>query len=126
MAYDIETIKDRYASGAYNYRVKVPNKLSDNHVFDADLTIRENRRLVEEHNAKVDELRKAYQEEHAKREKQLHKDVVDYIVDCYCMSEEQAVLIEYYVYNKYHSCMYDYFVEVDEFADFVKSVIEKE
>jgi Skp family chaperone for outer membrane proteins len=104
----------------------LPKKLPDNHVFDEDLTIKENRRRVAEHNAKVDELREAYQEEHAKREKQLHKDVVDYIVDCYYMSEEQAVLIENYVYDKYHSCMYDYFVEVDDLADFVKSVIEKE
>lgn len=56
----------------------------------------------------------------------MRKDVIQYIANTYCMSYEQASIIEYYVYSEKHSFMYDYFSVIDDIAEMVEKVIRSE
>ena len=53
----------------------------------------------------------------------LRKDVIEYIINVYNMSESQACIIESWVYNEKHSFMNDYFNGIDEIAELVESVL---
>lgn len=124
MPMDISEIRSKYNNGDYTTHMDIPAKVKNNHVFDEELSVKRNREMVEEHNKKVDELRAEKTREQEKRNKQLVNDVVAYIMDCYDMNEEQARIVERFVYCNYHSAMCDYFSSIDNVAEMVEKVIE--
>ena len=121
----IEEIKRDWQDGLYypdNKKYKL-HPVSDNHIFDENLSIKENRRMIEEYNAQVKLDRIARQKEMAELSEQMHRDVVNYIVANYNLNEKQAIAVESRVYTDKHSCMSDYFYEIDEMAEFVEKLL---
>lgn len=123
---DINEIRKDYREGKYNFRMDIPAKLKENHVFDADLTIKQNKEMIEEHNKKVDELRKEMRKKNVELSQKLTNDVVAYILNNYNINETQARIIEGFVYNDKHSCMEDYFSYIDIISEMVEKVIKEQ
>ena len=76
---DISEIRQDYDNGRYRSNIVIPKRVTENYVFDEDLSVRRNRELVEEHNSRVEDLKRrkrAGQEDH---NRQLTYDVVEYI-----------------------------------------------
>ena len=121
---DITEIRDRYSNGEYTCKMEIPARAKDNHVFDEELSVRRNREMVAEHNQRVEDMKKEKQNKQAELYNQLTNDVITYIVDSYDMNEEQARIVERFVYTEKHSFMSDYFSWIDEVAKMVEEIIE--
>lgn len=121
---DISEIRYRYDNGDYTCKMEIPARVKDNHVFDEELSVRRNREMVAEHNKRVDDITREKQNKQAELYRQLTTDVVTYIVDSYDMSEEQARIVERFVYREKHAFMCDYFSWIDEVAQMVEEIVE--
>ena len=119
----IEDIRRDYNDGKYSCHITIPSKLPDTHVFDENLTIKQNREMIQEHNHRVDKLKKEKMNKISELSHQLTKDVVDYIMNTYDLNEAQACIVENYVYVEKHSFMCDYFSTIDSVADLAESLI---
>lgn len=121
----IEDIKRDWQDGLYNpdNRKYKLHPVRDCHIFDENLSVKENRRLVDEYNAQVKVDRAARQQEIIRLDAMFHNDIVEYIVATYHLNKAQASAIEQRVYIEKHSCMTDYFVEIDDMCDFVENLI---
>ena len=122
MAKSLEEIRQDYNMGNYSYRVEIPNKLPETHVFDENLSVKENRRMVADHNQHVENMRKEKQKRNAELSNQLTRDVIAYIVDNYELTEAQAAIVERYVYIEKHAFMGDYFSAIDSMAEFAENI----
>lgn len=118
MALDIDEIRVNYDKGVYTYKVDIPKKLKPDHVFDEELSVKRNRELVQEHNDNVDRLWRDKNRIQGELNERLTYDVVVYIMTYYGLTEEQAKIVENFVYQHYHSSMSDYFGYIDTLADF--------
>lgn len=121
---DIVEIREKYDNGYYDYCISIPRKVKEGYVFDENLSVKRNREMVAEHNQKIDDMLKEKRNNQAKLNKQLTDDVVTYIVDSYNISEEQARIVEKFVYMEKHSFMCDYFSWIDEVASMVEEIVE--
>ena len=121
---DIYEIRERYNNGHYTCNMEIPAKVSRHYVFDENLSVKRNREMVEEHNKKVESMKKEKQNKQAELYSQLTNDVVTYIVDSYNMSKEQARIVERFVYTEKHSFMNDYFSYIDEVAYMVEEIVK--
>ena len=117
MAMDISEIRGKYNAGDYYYRVAIPKKVPLDYVFDEELSVKRNRELVAEHNENIDQLHKEKAEHQRELDQKLTNDVVEYIMAYYDLDERQAKILENFVYQEYHSCMCDYFSNIDTLAD---------
>lgn len=118
MSMHIDEIRSKYSDGGYTYKTTIPDKVRLDHVFDEDLSVKRNRELAQEHNDNVDRLWRDKIRIQSEFDKQLTYDVVVYIMTYYGLTEEQAKTVENFVYQHYHSSMYDYFCYIDTLADF--------
>jgi hypothetical protein len=123
---DLTDIYTKYQRGDYTYKLEIPKKVWDDHVFDENLSVKSNRERAKAHNEEVDRRRKYRSEMQAVLDKQLTDDVVEYITDNYDLTEAQARKVEHFVYEEYHSCMYDYFSNIPTYADFAQDVVNAE
>lgn len=121
---DIIEIRDNYNSGHYTCHMEIPARVKDNHVFDENLSVKRNREMVVEHNQNVERMKREKMDKQAELYRQLTNDVVAYIVDSYDMNEEQARIVERFVYTEKHSFMCDYFSWIDEVAQMVEEVVK--
>lgn len=121
---DIEDIKDAYWAGYYSYKMQIPDRLNPLYIFDENLSVKRNREMVLEHNQKVEDMHREKQIKSNELSVKLTNDVVAYIVSTYDMNEDQARIVERYVYNREHSFMSDYFAAIDEVAEMVESVLK--
>lgn len=122
MSYSIEEIKQRYRNNKYICDIEIPRKVAFDHVFDEELSVRRNREMAKEHNANIDKMLDEKEKKNAELDKQMHLDVIEYIVNNYLLNEKQAEIVEAYVYDEYHSCMSDYFSNIDIVAEMVEKV----
>lgn len=120
---DIAEIRDNYNNGYYTCQMKIPTRVKDNHVFDENLSVKRNREMVMEHNKEVENIKKEKMNKQAELHKQLTNDVVEYIVDSYDISREQACIVERFVYMEKHSFMCDYFSWIDEVSQMVEEIV---
>lgn len=123
---DISEIREKWNNGGYTYKANIPTKVSADHVFDEELSVRRNRELAKEHNDNVDRLQKDANRIQGELYKRLTYDVVKYIMDNYDLTEAQARKVESFVYQEHHSFMCDYFSYIDTFADFASEVLNVE
>ena len=114
---DIYKIHEKYDKGDYTYKVDIPKKVWDDHIFDEELSVKRNREMAKEHNQRVDELRAEAQKQQNLLHWQLTSDIINYIQENYNLNELQARTVERFVYQEYHSSMYDYFSYIDTLAD---------
>lgn len=125
---DITTIRDGYTAGVYSPSQQQTDEYAalilypDGFIFDEDLSVKKNRELVEDHNNQVLIKKKAYRLLVERLFRQLRDDVIDYIAGTYSFSKARAQKIEEFVYASKHSYMYDYFLYIDEIADFCHSI----
>ncbi len=120
---DIKVIEENYNNGKYTFTKAMPKRVDIHYIFDENKTVKWNREQRIKHNDSIGELIEQWNEERKVVESKLHSDVVDFIVNCYGLTEAQAKLIESEVYADKHSCMSDYFYSVDKFAELVKDII---
>ena len=120
---DIEDIEAAYWNGDYNVKMKIPERVSPQHIFDENLSVKRNREMVLEHNEMVEKMQKEKWNKSNEFRYKLKNDIVVYIVQTYNINEDQACVIEEYVYDKYHSFMSDYFFFIDEIAEMVEEVL---
>lgn len=118
---DIEVIRADYEMGKYSYVDSTPrmSKVLENHVFDENLSVKENREMAVKHNQEVVEQSKRRMREQALLDSQFTQDIVGYLVGAYHFSQDVAKKVEGFVYTEHHSSMYDYFNYIDEIADLV-------
>ena len=120
---DIEEIRNKYYKGDYKYTVDIPAKVPLYHVFDEELSVRRNRELAEEHNAKVDAIVAERFEKQQALDTQFTKDVVEYLVNTCELSLRQARVLESFTYQEHHAFMSDYFSYIDIYADLAKELL---
>ena len=120
---NITEIREKYNNGCYNCQIEIPAKVKESHVFDENLSVKRNREMVAEYNQRVEDMKKKKQSKQAELYQQLTNDVVAYIVDSYDISEEQARIVERFVYKEKHSFMCDYFSWIDEIAYIVEDIV---
>lgn len=125
MKYTIEEIRTLYCNGTFTYdKGKIDKKLPDNHVFSEDLTIRENREMVQKHNQMVkqavDDWNKNQQELTAKMRSYVREAMVRFSN----LSVKQAEIVEQYCWSEYHHCIGDYLMKADIMADLIEEVLE--
>ena len=121
---DINEIQDAYWNGDYNYKMQIPELVSYLHIFDENLSVKRNREMAMEHNQMVYAMQKEKQIKSNELHCKLASDVAEYIANTYDMNEDQARIVERYVYNREHSFMSDYFAAIDEVAEMVESVLK--
>ncbi len=124
MALDIDEIRVNYNNGVYTYKVDIPKKVKSDHVFDEELSVRRNRELAQEHNDNVDRLWRDKNRIQGELNERLTYDVVVYMMENYDLTEQQAKIVENFVYQHYHSSMSDYFGYIDTYADFAFMLVE--
>ena len=120
---DIKTIVEKYRNGEYNHNIKYGNKVPENYIFDADLSVKRNREMVAEHNAKVEADRKSAYSKQAELDRKLAYDVCCYITENYNLSHTVATKIEQFCYQEKHSYMFNYFSYIDTIAELVDDII---
>jgi hypothetical protein len=123
---DISEIRKKWDNGGYTYKSVIPKKVSEDHVFDEDLSVKKNRELAKEHNDNVARLQEYSSRIQGELYKQLTYDIVKYIMDNYDLTEAQARKVESFVYQEHHSYMGDYFYYIDTFAEFAAGLVESE
>lgn len=124
MALDIDEIRVNYNKGVYTYKADIPQKVKPDHVFDEELSVKRNRELAQEHNDNVDRLWQDRNRIQHELDERLIYDVVVYMMENYDLTEQQAKIVENFVYQHYHSSMSDYFGYIDTFADFAFMLVE--
>lgn len=123
---EIKEIYKKYNNGDYSCKMAVPQSVKENHVFDENLSVKQNREMVREHNERVTTMRREKDRKNNELHLQMRKDVIQYIANTYGISYEQASIIESYVYAEKHSFMCDYFSVIDDVAEMVEKVIRSE
>lgn len=124
---DIKEIRKLYEEGHYQYKLpekSIPKTLPLDHIFDKNLSVECNRAMVINHNNElVEELKRKKRFGQADLNRQLTYDVVEYIKENYSLTEAQALLVEKFTYEEYHSSMYDYFSHIDIIAKFADDIV---
>lgn len=123
---EIDQIRKKYNKGDYTCHMNIPQTVGENHVFDENLSVKQNREMVREHNEKVIAMQKEKREKNNELFLKMRNEVIQYIVHTYGLSREQASIVESYVYIEKHSFMCDYFSAIDEIAEMVEKVIRCE
>ena len=93
------------------------------HIFNENLSAKENRALVDAHNDQVNAEKARRYRDTVQLENQLHQDVVNYIMDRYGLNEMQARMVESRTFTERHSAMSDYFASIDDDADWAKKLL---
>lgn len=122
---NIRDIFEDYKAGFYfpdnrNYQT-IP--LRDDHVFDENLSVKENRERVKAHNERCKEESARKTRDSLLLMAKLHDDVVEYLIEEHTLTKAQAKLVESRAWEKHHSCIYDYFIEVEELATWAKTLL---
>ena len=124
---DIYTIRRNYFAGEYNPPAGLYNQIgslvSENHVFDENLSVKRNKELVAEHNENVRIRRQEYRELENRLFNEMREEVVKYLMGTYGLNRKQAEKVESYVYTEKHAWMSDYFAYIDEFGRLCKEVM---
>lgn len=123
---DIQDIRKKFYNDEYSCKMAVPQSVKENHVFDENLSVKQNREMVREHNERAVALRKERDRKNNELHQQMRNDVIQYIVHTYGLSKDQASIIESYVYTEKHSFMGDYFIYIDDISEMVEQVIRSE
>ena len=99
----------------------IPRTLPDSYVFDENLSVKENRDLINKHNADVAAQKAAVKKAQEDVIHRLRDDVVACIVE-WGLSVEQANIIESHAWVEKHHSIADYIFFADELAELVVKV----
>lgn len=123
---DFETIEDRINKGFYIYKDTEPtlNRVSENHIFDEDLSVKKNREMVIAHNEKVKEQAKRRMKENNDLRKQFYDDCIGCLIGTYGWDFHQDIAekIVNFVQQKDYDSDRDFLYALDKVADFVADI----
>lgn len=121
---DIQEIKKEYFNGNRYKQLRPTLKTySEGYVFDENLTVKENRALVNKLNEDYRKEAERIRKENVDKLTLFASDMVEYIVDEYHFTQAQAEAIEQKVYDDYHDSIYDYFSSIDETCSWVRELL---
>lgn len=113
----IEDVRKDYEDGKYNYIDKeVPKKLPEGYIFDEELSVRQNREMVQANNELRSQIIRENNAEQGKLIAKLRNEIKKIIARDYGFTMKQANFIEQRCYEKYHAYFGDYFCHVEEDA----------
>lgn len=128
----IDELKTAYDAGEYNTKVPYPTKghYSSDHIFDENLTVKENREMVQQKNLEYKAAVDAHRADQMRLNTKLHADAIAATAEYleYDLGEDVAarvaIEVEKRAYNDHHSSMHDYFIYLYEYADFAVAIID--
>jgi hypothetical protein len=120
---DINEIRKAWDNNEYFYDIVIPAKVREDHVFDEELSVKRNREMALAWNTNVANLQKEKMVKNAELSRKLTQDVIDYLRGAYGFSQQQAEIVQSYIYTEKHSFMCDYFSAIDDIASMVEHVL---
>lgn len=124
--YTIDEIKTMYSDGKFTrgYHNESLRRLPDDYVFSENLTIKENRDRIRQHNQEVDQTIRDWQKDQNELTLYMRSLVRDAMVEYYSMNEQQAEIVEEHCWSEYHHCVSDYLCEADIAGELIEEVLE--
>lgn len=123
---DYETLEQRIRDGFYNYKDTEPTmfKVSENHIFDEDLSVKKNREMAIAYNEQVKEQTKRRLKARNDLRTQFFNDCVGCLIGTYgwAFHKEVAEKIVNFVWNKDYDSDREILYEIDKLADFVADI----
>lgn len=123
---DFETLENRVRKDFYVYKDTEPTmfKVSENHIFDEDLSVKKNREMAIAHNEKVKEQARYRMKNKDNLRKQFYTDCISCLIGTYgwAFHPEIAEKIVNFVWNKDCDSDREILYEIDELADFVADI----
>lgn len=127
----VEIVERRYDCGAYKEEYFRPEIWRENHIIDENLTIKENRRLIEEHNNEQRKLAEEIKKKNTQINIAFREDLIQavkydtefYLYGNATINEEIAEKIFNKIYSNYHSCMTDFFIYLKEECEYIAKII---
>lgn len=123
----IEDIREKFKNGGYDFNESRPKtkKLKPEHIFDEDLSVKKNREMVIEHNNKVDEEIKAYNNRYNLKISEFNNDLIKVIKEETGLNDKKANVLFNYIYRESHSGGYnDMIIMSDELIEVVNEIIK--
>ncbi|MFJ8528380.1 hypothetical protein [Bacillus sp. NPDC094106] len=122
----IDEISEAYRKDFYQPLQEHPGykTISKDHVFDENQSVKWNREEVERQNELLKQRKEEWKEEKSRLNAKMQKDCIRVLKEDYNLNDAQADKLYWYIYQREHSCMHDFFIYLDEFAEAVKEIIE--
>lgn len=122
-----EELEENARNSAYYYKDPEPTlyKVSEDHIFDEDLSVKKNREMAIAHNLKAKEQTKKRMENQNKVRMLFHDDCVSCLMGTYGwhFSKQIAEKIVTAIESKDCNSDYEFVHEMDRLADFVADII---
>lgn len=124
--YTIDEIKTMYSNGVFTfgYNESYKRKLPDDYVISEDLTIKENRERIKQHNKKVDQFYREQKTKQAELTDRMRYFVREAIVVYYGMNKQQASIVEEYCWSNFHHYVREYLDHADWLSELTQQVLE--
>lgn len=126
MLITVDDVITKYEQGEYSVdrRDYKLTKLASDYVFDEDLTIKANRKLIEKHNSEVEQDLKRFREDTLSLDEKLLQELGLALSSKYELSENVGIHIARMAYDKYHGNMSVFFEEAEYLSDVVVKVLK--
>ena len=122
--FTIEEIKSRWEHGVYSCKDKpTRTKLPETYIFDDNLTVKENRRMVIENNNALEQEKKNIRKKQMELHNMFYDDIINYLRYGCGFTLKVSERIYNKVYSEHHSFMNDFFMYLDDTADFVREIL---
>lgn len=123
----LDKVVARMLEGYYEAKKPVTTYLKDDYIFDEDLSIKENRRLVKEHNENEDKKRSEYVNEQYRKSAEKTQDLISGIKQYSnsSLSDEKAKLVLKFIEENFNTddlVPDDYVHIIYNIVDFVDSL----
>lgn len=121
----IEKIRSIYEKGGYSATYPTREKVPDNYVFDENMSVKWNREAVQRWNEDVKEAKNRYYSLTNEYLKELFEDIAQYLCNNYSkINHAQGLFLTEHCYEEYHSCMSDFFYNIDYVAEFYETMLD--
>ena len=127
MTKNMYEIKANNNKGDYEFKAFFPREeltfVNENHVFDENKTIKENREMAAKHNELVREKRMSVEKAKKGLKVKFRNDIVEALINEYKMTKAQAIFLEKHVNEEDHDGLLNYIYAIEELADFVTEFV---
>jgi hypothetical protein len=122
----IQDVYDKFHNNEYAHPDIYPReeKLKEGHVVDVNLTIADNAKLVEEHNAMVQSKINAYNQQTQAQFRLLRNEATEALVNDYSLPIDKAEIVESFAFEKEHSNMSGYISSLHDLGEFAAKLIK--
>lgn len=121
----VELVRERYREDHYTPKTSDYTlvEVNDGYVFDENLTIKQNKKMIEDWNSKVRAERKRFTNDLRDLEEKLMYDLGEALNTDYKIHPELGVKVVRMAYGRYHSNMEGFFEELEFLADVVTTAL---